>query len=248
MAPACRAFRFYVPPARWQFAGLVLGWVAALLNARGADELPLAFQATPASRVTISGHATIGSWMCETNEVVAAIEPGPQLEGLSHHVRGSLDPSSLVGAAWRHDLAAATPQANVTIPVASLRCGKPGMRDDVLRALRSEEAPLIVFLLTRITDVRIEANRGASLGRYGVTAEGDLVLAGRSRRLEIAAEVSQETPTQFRVRATKSIRMSEFGITPPSALFGLIRADDTVTVTFDLAFEAVTQDGRAADE
>ena len=35
----------------------------------------------------------------------------------------------------------------------------------------------------------------------------------------------------------KEILMSDFEITPPAALLGLIRTDDAVTVTFDLRFE-----------
>ena len=40
--------------------------------------------------------------------------------------------------------------------------------------------------------------------------------------------------TTFRVRAELPLRMTDFGIKPPSALFGAIRAKNSLTVRFDL--------------
>ena len=39
---------------------------------------------------------------------------------------------------------------------------------------------------------------------------------------------------RFRLRARLPLRMTDFGVTPPTALFGMVKAKDDLVVTFDL--------------
>lgn len=225
------AFRALVPAAlAWALAA------SSLLAAADAPPFPV-FQATAESRVRISGRATIGSWHCETSEVIAAIEPGPDLVRLAHRVRTGLVAAGGALARGPGLDPQLTPSANISIPVASLQCAKPGMRGDLMRALRANDAPLIVFILTAVDEVRLTSLGDAGLGWYDVRARGDLVLAGVQRPIQIRAEVRQETPDRFRIRATHVVDMEEFGITPPTAFLGLIRVDARVQVDFDLVFQ-----------
>lgn len=219
--------------ARWATALLAIG--ATLLA--GDVAVPIAkFRALEGSNVRITGRATLGPWECSTTEILAVIEPGAALAALSGRISGTAAASANCAAVTREP--AAVPYANITIPVESLRTSKPGMRGDLLRALKHEEAPLIVFVLTALTGVEPLGRGDADLGRYRVTARGDLVLAGQLRSIEVVGTVVQQTPRHFRIEAAKDLRMSEFGIVPPTALFGAIRADDRIEIIFDLKFEA----------
>jgi polyisoprenoid-binding protein YceI len=186
------------------------------------------------------GDATIGRWSCETADIIAVIEPGPQLEALARRVRGGTVPTDAVAGGLAHTGAndATAPSALISIPVASLRPDKPGMRSDILRALRHDESPAIVFSLTKIREIAVLVQREGELGRYRVVARGELTLAGRTRSIDMSAEVVQEAPERFRIAAAQTIRMTDFGITPPTAFFGFIRVDETVTVAFDLRLAA----------
>lgn len=211
--------------------GLVtfLTFVASIASSAVADSR-LSFQAQPGSTVRITGRATLGTWECETRDIVAVIEPGAALEALS---------ASLTGLAARRPSCgsgAETPYANITIPVTSLRSNKPGMRADLLRALKHEESPLIVFTLRAITTVDVQAPRDAELARFHVTAQGDLILAGELRTIAVESVVTQNAARRFTIEARKTLRLSDFGIVPPSAFFGAIRVDDLVALEFRLQF------------
>lgn len=227
--------------------GAALVWCAIVIS--GAVGMALAaprlvFKAHDDSTVRIVGRATLGEWACEMRNITAVVEPGPILEAIAALVAGGKRVASgetpaetLTSALPR--IQASKPYANITIPVASLRCDKPAMRADVLRALKAQEAPLIVFVLTGISDVQLRQPGAGELARYQLVARGDLILAGVLRPIEVAAEVRQTGPTRFVIGARQQVTMSEFAITPPTALFGLIRADNNVSVIFNLRFDAV---------
>lgn len=163
--------------------------------------------------------------------MIATVEPGPDLATFANAVGQGARMPSVDAKMFR------APHALITIPVASLQCNKPGMRDEVLRALRSDDAPLIVFTLTAISEVILPTGDLTESGSYRVVVRGDLVLAGKLRTIELATDVVQESARRFHVDAVKELRMSDFAIMPPRAAFGLIRTDDKVTVNFNLIFE-----------
>jgi hypothetical protein len=45
------------------------------------------------------------------------------------------------------------------------------------------------------------------------------------------------SPHEFRVAGEMPVRMTQFGVVPPHAMFGMIRAADRLTVRFDLFLE-----------
>jgi hypothetical protein len=194
----------------------------------------LLFKSTPESRVTISGRASIGSWECDTTDIQATITPGPQLVEFALGKRPALanTPNNI-----------APPAARIALPVNSLRCDKPGMRADLLRALRHKTSPLILFQLSSVEHLERAPSPG-DWPAYRVTVSGELKLAGETRPIRIVADVRQETPVSFRVLARETLRMSDFSIKPPTAFFGLIQADNTVEIAFDLRFSL---SGAAAD-
>ncbi len=223
------------PGHRWSWAAVL--WMAfACLAAMGSgSDKPaiFVFKTTSDSRVSISGRASIGSWECDTSDIHATIAPGPRVVAFA------------LGQALNAQAGAspALPDARIMIPVASLRCDKPGMRADLLRALRHERAPEIIFQLIAVDSLE-RAESSASWPAYRVIARGELQLAGETRPLVITASVQQESATRFRVLARQTLRMSDFAITPPTAFFGLIRAENTVEISFDLGFELVAPQTR----
>jgi hypothetical protein len=215
------------------FLFLVLSIASAF--ASSADDRPgLAFQATADSRVTIAGRASVGRWECDTTEISAAIEPGARLVSFFRSTNSTaLAPD---GAA-----ASKNPSARISIPVESLRCAKLGMRADLLRALRHDKAPLIIFQLSAVEQIERRPSTDG-WAAYAVTAAGDLQLAGEVRPIRVVAEVHQESATRFRVIAKQTLQMSDFSIDPPTAFFGLIRTENTVEIAFDLGFELSLRD------
>lgn len=121
--------------------------------------------------------------------------------------------------------------AEITIPVQDFDCGFGPMNRDLRRALRAREHPSIVFELGS-ADVLSE---GAESGTWvGVRTSGTLRLAGASRPVTLSAEGRRLPDGRVELRGHHPLRMSDFGVEPPSHALGLVRAHDSIVARFDL--------------
>jgi len=120
----------------------------------------------------------------------------------------------------------------ISLPAVSLKSGDAAMEADLLEALKADRHPDVVCEFTGIRDLRIVPP--PEHPTLALQASGRLTLAGATRPIEIELGVYRDGPYAYRVHGVHTICMSDFGITPPSALFGLIRAGDEVTITFNL--------------
>lgn len=118
-------------------------------------------------------------------------------------------------------------QFHLRVPVTAFRCGNAKMERDMYRSLRAETYPSIEF---RLTDVIGEVREAG--GRYSV--EGTLSLAGATRQVRLDIEAQRIAPDRYRLRARLPLRMTDFRITPPTAMFGVIKARDELSVRFDV--------------
>ncbi len=172
----------------------------------------------PESRLWIDGTSTVNSFTCETDNVIGY---------------GLLDDATMIR------LADTAPRAEVAVPVASFDCGDRRMNADFYEAMQAAHHPLIRFEL-----IRTEALGGAEAA-YQLRAEGRLTIAGTTRRIDMALEGRHLPGDRLRGTGAFSLKMTDFGIDPPSALFGLIKAHDRITVRFDLS--ATTQPNHATN-
>lgn len=120
--------------------------------------------------------------------------------------------------------------AEVRVPVAAFRCDNRQMTNDFREALRGERYPEIRF---RVHRARIVGPPDAA-GWARAEAEGSLVVAGQERAVTLPVDGRMLPGGKIRVRGEHPLRMTDFGITPPTALMGLVRAHDRLTVRFDL--------------
>lgn len=120
--------------------------------------------------------------------------------------------------------------AEVRVPVAAFRCDNRQMTSDFRHALRGERYPEIRF---RVHRARIMGPPDAT-GWARAEAEGSLVVAGQERSVTLPVAGQMLPDGKVRVRGEHPLRMTDFGITPPTALMGLVRAHDRLTVRFDL--------------
>ena len=69
-----------------------------------------------------------------------------------------------------------------------------------------------------------------------LAASGSLHLDGADRPIDLEIAVKRQPDHSFRVSAELPVRMTQFGIRPPSGLFGLIRSRDALRIRFNLQF------------
>lgn len=114
----------------------------------------------------------------------------------------------------------------ISIPAATLSSPKEGLDKNMHKALKVTEHPDITFRLLRLE----AAEPSGAIGGVGI-----LEIAGVEREVTLALK-TQRTEAQFTVTGEVQLLMTDFGITPPKAMLGMLKTDPKVTVTFETVF------------
>jgi len=122
----------------------------------------------------------------------------------------------------------------VTVPVKALECGKKKMNRDMYEALKADEHPRISYRLLE-ADLLNRSSNPDSTGWMKIKTVGLLTIAGVTDTTELVVDGQVVGRDRFRVKGTKPLNMHTFDIKPPTALFGLIKADERLTVHFDVS-------------
>lgn len=120
---------------------------------------------------------------------------------------------------------ATVPRAEVTIPVASLDCRNGTMNGHMRKALKAEQSPTIRL---RASNVRVAAGTAR--------ISGDLTIAGQTRPISLDGSVTSEDG-KVRVRGSKRLVMTDFGVQPPTLMMGTMKVAAPVTIGFDVVLK-----------
>jgi polyisoprenoid-binding protein YceI len=121
---------------------------------------------------------------------------------------------------------ASVPRAEVSIPVTSLDCRNGTMNSHMRKALKAEQNPTIRL---RTSSVQVSPGGAAKIS-------GDLTIAGETRPVSIDGTASIEDG-KVRVRGSKRLVMTDFGVQPPSLMMGTMKVSAPVTIGFDVVLK-----------
>ncbi len=111
----------------------------------------------------------------------------------------------------------------LTMEVLSMDGGRGAdMNAKIYKALKSEEYPQITFEST-------------SIDAASMVATGNLSMAGQSKEVSVEGQLDL---AGGKLTTSKDLKLSDFEIEPPSALFGQIKCKDEIKVMFDIALKA----------
>ncbi|MFP5246713.1 MAG: YceI family protein [Thermoanaerobaculia bacterium] len=184
------------------------------------------------SRLLLQGSSNVAPWRCRGNTIDAKMDVAVPLSRINSVIDRIED-----GDVARLDPSNASfpqPSFNLSIPVASLDCGNSQMERDLHQALRAEAHPQIEFVFQKLVG---GVNHDIDRGTYHAKISGVLALAGARKNVVIDVHAQRVSRTQFRLRAKLPLRMTDFRITLPTALFGMIKARNELVVQFDLFLE-----------
>lgn len=111
----------------------------------------------------------------------------------------------------------------VAIAAASLSSPREGLDKNMYKALKVTEFPDITFRLIRF-------DGGTDPGTLHAT--GMLKIAAVEREVSLDLKTSRHD-ANFTVNGTLTLLMTDYGITPPKAMLGMLKTDPKVTVTFE---------------
>lgn len=114
----------------------------------------------------------------------------------------------------------------VRMPAESIKSGKKAMDKKAYDAIKTNRHKEVVYKL-----------REAVKKSNGWTFKGSFEIAGKTRDVEIQI-AEQQIPGGYRLSGEYAFKLSDFDITPPTALMGSIKTGDEVKISFDLEFKS----------
>ncbi|MFO7719266.1 MAG: YceI family protein [Gillisia sp.] len=121
-------------------------------------------------------------------------------------------------------------QLDFVVKAESLKSGKGGMDKNTYKALNTDKHKTITYKLTKLENIDC-----VTTGNCKVTTTGNLTIAGATKSLEIIFD-AKITGDKIVLSGNKSIKMTDFKVDPPTAMFGTITTGDEVTIQFQTVF------------
>lgn len=110
----------------------------------------------------------------------------------------------------------------VTVVGESIKSGKVVMDQKTYESLRTDEYPEISFISDSLEFIS-----------NGIIAHGNLTIAGNTRPASIVGNYTSDNEGVI-VSGIYRLRMSDFGIDPPTAMFGSLETEDEVSIFFNV--------------
>jgi len=119
-------------------------------------------------------------------------------------------------------------QITLTVPVKSIKSDHEAMDKNTFNTLQEEEYPNIQFTLNDIE----------SISEKEIKAIGDLTVAGNTQSVVVSAEYEMTASEQITLVGSQTLKMTDFLIEPPTAVFGTIETGDEITIDYTLQLSA----------
>lgn len=194
--------------------------LAAILAApaMAQSDVSISLSLRPESKLEFSGTSSLHPWECSATKIDGRVTVAQAL------LKGA--PASV-----------ATPvkEADVTIPVRSLKCAHGGMNDNMYKAMKADANPTITYRLTSFT----LAPDGA--GTFSGTARGTLSIAGKENEVTMPVRATVQPDGSVKATSQVALLMTSYGIKPPTMMFGSVKTGDQVTVKWEIVAAPTTQ-------
>jgi polyisoprenoid-binding protein YceI len=185
---------------------------ATVAGAQGTARVAVA----PDSKLWIEGTSNLHGWSCKATTLDAAVE---------------------LDAATANEVAVAPPKSlkrvQVKVPVKSIKCGHGGMDDNLYKALKADESPDISYIMATF-----DAAPGEAKDSFTLHTVGTLTVAGKENNLTMDVIATRMPDGTVKATGMVPIKMTDYGIKPPTAIFGRLKTGDEVKINFELSVGA----------
>ena len=159
--------------------------------------------------VTINGTSNLHSWDEKVGTVTGS---------------GSITPNS----DGSYDIDA----INLKMEVHSIKSDMgPAMNNNTYKALKADANPEITFALAAPVKA-IKAGAAVT----SISAQCKLTIAGVTKPVDMQVKISMPQKGTMQFEGAQSIKMTDYGVTPPVALFGALVTGDEITIHFKTNF------------
>jgi polyisoprenoid-binding protein YceI len=187
--------------------------IALFFIASSATAQNVTYTLSDAAEFTISGDSNLRTWEGDVTDIEATLvltaEEGLTVESLTTESIESID---------------------IRIAVAGIETDTGRLTTNLRNYLKGDDFPYITFSLNQIHEIDLQNEKAV------ITADGTITAAGVERAVTMTVDTFVNSDGSIRFTGTKDMLMTDFEIDPPTAMFGTIRADDEILITFDVLF------------
>ncbi len=185
-----------------------LATAATTAGAQSASAIRL--RLLPGTELSISGTSNVHDFHCKTNKINAYIDVDP---------------------GYTKDLTKVTRpivSVKVNIAVKSLSCGNKKMDENMYATLKADQNQLIRYTLSGYDILN------GSATAFAAKTNGTLTILGKDKIVAMKVDAMRLTEGKATAAGEETLLMSDFGIKPPSFMFGTMRVGNEVKVKFNL--------------
>jgi polyisoprenoid-binding protein YceI len=167
----------------------------------------------PESRLWVAGTSTVRAFQCQAAAFDAKVESAGA-NAVAEVLAGQKAVSSV----------------EVTVPAEKLDCRNGTMNEHLRKAIKAKEFPTVVFRASSYDLARASDS-------VTVTLNGSLTLGGVEKPITVKALAKAGDNGTLIVSGTREVRMTEFGLKPPTLMLGTMKVDEKITVGFDVVLK-----------
>jgi len=119
----------------------------------------------------------------------------------------------------------------VDIPVRSIKSGEKLMDTKTYEAFSVEKNPNITFKMLDVSGLQISGDN------INVTVTGNLTMAGITKKVVLRSSGKVLKPGVYEFKGNVALKMTDFKMSPPTAMLGVMKVGDAVTLKFDVTVE-----------
>jgi Uncharacterized conserved protein len=184
--------------------GLALVAAATTVGAQATTRVPVG----STSKLWIEGTSNVHNWKCDATTIDAAID----IDGSAAQFAASA-PKMLK-------------KVSVKVPVKSLKCGHDKMNDNLYKALKADDTSEISYIMATF-----EATAGETKDDFTLRTVGTLKISGVENQITMDVAATRLADGTLKAVGTVPVKMTAFGVKPPTAMFGAIKSGDEVKVS-----------------
>lgn len=119
----------------------------------------------------------------------------------------------------------------VEIPVKGIKSKEKLMDTKTYEAFNADKYPTITFKLTDASSLQVNGSD------ISITAVGNLTIAGVTRKVALKSVGKMIKPGVYEFKGSYSLKMTDFKMTPPTAMMGMMKVGDAITLRYSVTFE-----------
>ncbi|GAB2973907.1 hypothetical protein GCM10027049_05080 [Mucilaginibacter puniceus] len=113
----------------------------------------------------------------------------------------------------------------------SLKSGKSSMDNRTYKTIKASQYPNITYKLTSATVSSISSKN------YLVKTKGQLTIAGVTQPINVSVTATVNADNTITCTGTENIKLTDYGIKPPSFLLGAMKVYDDLAIQFTLIYK-----------